>query len=234
MDIYNYNQKGIVNIQLRMTPTLIKKNGTHSIWNTDKKAKLYFLTIVIEDKNSMLNGFICLDSFANVGNNDYINVHRTLYNWTGTSDTNMPDRLFFISSVIRCERRINDPAKVFANLKNDVRYQEFTQTLSSIVSDTASFPFIVNIALKILEVTKRYLGRIDHNSLATITHYFSRNLGDLDKIGKFILGKSTNNVDFHFELIVHNKELSSGIDENSNQNINTLSSNSNFQSMAIN
>jgi hypothetical protein len=234
MDTYNYDQKSIFNIKLRMTPTLIKKNGARSIWNTEKKAKLYFLTIVIEDKSGMLNGFIILDSFANVGNNDYINVHRTLYNWAGTSHTNMPDRLFFISTVIRCERRIKDSENIFENLKNDVRYQELAQTLSSIVSDTASFPSIVNIALKILEVTKKYMGRIDHNSLATITHYFSRNLGDLDKIGKFILSKSTSNIDFHFELIVHNKELSSGIDETSSQNFNTLSNNSNFQSMVIN
>jgi hypothetical protein len=234
MDTYNCNQKDIFNIQLRMTPTLIKKNGKRSIWNADKKAKLYFVTIVIEDKNRMLNGFICLDSFANVGNNDYIDLYRTLYNWTGTSDANMPDRLFFISTVIKCERRINESANIFANLKNDVRYQELAETLCSIVSDTASFPFIVNIALKILEVTKKYLGRIDYTSLATITHYFSRNLGDLDKIGKFILSKSTSNVDFHFELIVHNKELSSGIDETSSRNFNTLGTNSNFQSIAIN
>ncbi len=199
--------ENLVGIQLRMMPPLVKHNGGYSFWSPDTKVNLYCLTLIFEDIDGRFNGLLCLDSFSGVGDNEFLNVYKALYDWKGNSATTAPDRIFFISTIVRCKRKPVDIDIILHNTRKSKNYRELVDMLSSMVSDTVSFPQIVNVAMKITDVIKQNMGKIDNVSVATTAHYFNKHHGDLDKIGAVSIKNATKNVIFDFELTIYNKEL---------------------------
>ncbi len=196
---------GVFGVQLRMMPALIKNNGTGTFGFLKQRVKLYCLTLTIEDTGSHFNGFIYLDAFDSIGRNEYLNIYKTIYTKQSDSIYTAPDRLFIISSVIKCRGSLREVEAIINSARRDKEYQALADLLLSMVSETASYPVIVNIAIKISEVIKKHLGKIEDVSIATTNHYFNKHHGDLDNLGLISFNKSTMNVSFDFELITYNK-----------------------------
>jgi hypothetical protein len=202
------NDQSFFGIQLQMLPPFVKNISASGLWFPNAPVKFYYLTLVIEDIDHRFRGLISLDSFSNIRNNEYLNVRKALYDWQGPSIDRAPERLFLITSVVKCKAKLKDPGSVLENAKLDPVYLQLVNHLTSTISETATFPSVVNAALKIIAAVKKHLGKVDDSLSAVTARYFNKQHGDMDNPGYIPLQVSTQNVDFSFKLLVYNQELS--------------------------
>ncbi len=190
------------NIQVRMMSALVKNNGVSGFWSTSRKAHLYCLTLVIEDSNNNLNGYICLDTYTKVSNNEYISMYKPLYKWQAGKNGESPDRLFLISSILRGKDSIRNPAQIFRSIGRNSKYMAITNKIKSTIPSTVSFPDIVNISLKMIDIVKEHIVSVAKIPVATTAVCYNKDFGELSREGCELTYKSTKNVDFEYELTI--------------------------------
>jgi hypothetical protein len=194
-------------IEIRMLPPLIKNNRTLKIWPFPGKAKLYCVTLVISDAANQLQGQMDLSSFAKVGDNEHLPINKTIFYWEKPDkETPAPNQVHVVSSIIKSKSTLREAGKVMSSIRGDNEYQQLLGQLSGLSANTASFKIITDISLQLSTLIGRYLGRVDDTPIGGAVHSFTRLHGDWDELGVKRFQVMSDNVDFHFELVVRDEE----------------------------
>ena len=197
----------IEGIEIRMLPTYIRNNRSLKIWPFPGRAHLYCITIVISDIANQLVGTMDLNAFPGIESNEYLPINKTIYYWQATNtDSQSPNQVHVMSSIIKSKEPLRDVGNVFANVKEDEGYKGLAGELSSIVAESVSFSAIADIAMRFAGIIGQYLGKVHDNPIGTIVNSFTRLHGDWDKTGIIPVKIGTRNADFSFELIVRDNK----------------------------
>lgn len=208
-DAYSIPSSGdLAGIELRMLPPFIRDNHTISFWPFPGRARLYCLTLVVSDAANQLTGLMDLNAFPRVGDKEFLPINKTIYYWQEDAQKQYkpPSQIHVITSIIKSKEALRETGDVLRKVKSDNDYQDLMDKLSAIITETASFAAVTNIAMQAAHIVGQYLGKVDDQPIGTVINSFTRLHGDWDRLGINHIDIPTRDVDFQYELIIRDQQ----------------------------
>ncbi|MES1219820.1 MAG: hypothetical protein ABUT20_30245, partial [Bacteroidota bacterium] len=206
-------------IELRLLPPFIKNNNTPKVWPFPGYAKLYCIVIVVSDGNNQVVGGIDLQGFPRIDDEESLPTNKSIFYWQKDVATDKaPNQLHVFCSVIKSKESLRDTGDIMASLKDDAGYKDITTTLSGLATNATAAGAVINVITQLAGIVGKYLGNVEDKPLGTVINSYTVINGDFDTVGKNKYKYTTRNVDFEFDLVVRDNDITTAENKSSKSN----------------
>jgi hypothetical protein len=175
----------LTGLELRLSNLFVKHNHTNFI-HFPGLANLYVITLVIDSTNPEPSK-LDIRSFPKVGDNEALNVDRTLYYWKQTRKEDAPpSQIHALVSVIKSKERLREFGNTVQKItENDENKNIIIDAVEKVISGGSVA--IVDGLAKVANIIGNHLGAVEDKPLFTWVQSFTDIGGDFDKLGKIIV-----------------------------------------------